>query len=147
MKGEFNFIYQIPQIIYSSLISGIINLIIKYLSLSEKNILEIKRENNIKFLNKKVKDLYRVLKTKFAMFFIFSLLLLLFFTYYITCFCGIYVNTQFHLLKDSTISFGLSLLYPFLIYLIPGIFRIPSLNAKNKNKQCLYNFSLFIQNL
>ena len=109
--------------------------------------MEIKRENNIKFLNKKVKDLYRVLKTKFAMFFIFSLLLLLFFTYYITCFCGIYVNTQFHLLKDSAISFGLSLLYPFLIYLIPGIFRIPSLNAKNKNKQGLYNFSLFIQNL
>ena len=97
------------------MISGIINLIIKYLSLSEKNILEIKRENNIKFLNKKVKDLYRVLKTKFAMFFIFSLLLLLFFTYYITCFCGIYVNIQFHLLKDSAISFGLSLLYPFLI--------------------------------
>ena len=109
--------------------------------------MKIKREKNIKLLDSKEKALYKELKVKFAMFFIFSFLLLLFFTYYITCFYGIYVNTQFHLLKDSAISFGLSLLYPFLIYLIPGIFRIPSLNAKNKNKQCLYNFSLFIQNL
>ena len=42
--GKFNFIYQIPQIIYSSLISNVINIIIKTLSLSEKNILEIKNE-------------------------------------------------------------------------------------------------------
>ena len=30
-KGSFNFIYQIPQIIYSSIISGIINTIVTYL--------------------------------------------------------------------------------------------------------------------
>ena len=38
-KGNFNFIYQIPQIIYSSIISSIINSIVTYLSLSERSII------------------------------------------------------------------------------------------------------------
>jgi hypothetical protein len=45
-KGEYDFIYQIPKIIYSTVISGIIIYIIKYLSLTEKNILQIKKEKN-----------------------------------------------------------------------------------------------------
>ena len=55
----------------------------------------------------------------------------------------IYKNTQMHLLKDTLISFGLSLFFPFIIYLLPGIFRIPSLSNNNK-RQCLYNFSKFL---
>ena len=35
-NGSFNFVYQIPQIFYSSMISAIINIILKQLSLSEK---------------------------------------------------------------------------------------------------------------
>ena len=41
-KREYNFIYQLPQIIYSSLISGILNSLIKFLSLTEKDIIEFK---------------------------------------------------------------------------------------------------------
>ena len=55
----------------------------------------------------------------------------------------IYKNTQMHLLKDSLMSLGLSLLLPFATYLVPGLFRIPSLNS-NKRK-CLYNFSKCLQ--
>ena len=33
----------------------------------------------------------------------------------------------------------------FCIYLIPGIFRIPSLRNKKKNSECLYNISKIIQ--
>ena len=126
-EGEFNFIYQVPQIIYSSLISAIINFLIKYLSLSEKNIIEIKREKEINTLDEKKEVLFITLKRKFALFFILTFLMLLFFMYYITCFCGVYEKTQLYLIKDSLISFGLSFIYPFLICLIPGIFRIPSL--------------------
>ena len=45
-KGSYNFIYQIPQIIYSSLISGIINILIKYLALSQDSIVKLKQEKN-----------------------------------------------------------------------------------------------------
>ena len=146
-EGSFNFIYQIPKIIYSSLISGFINIIIKYLSLSEKNIIEIKNQKSKEALSNKKKEIFRILKIKFALFFIISFLLLLFFMYYIICFCGVYINTQIHLIKDTIISFGLSLIYPFGIYLIPGIFRIPALKAKKRDKIYMYKFSQFIQNL
>ena len=143
-EGSFNFIYQIPQIIYSSLISGVINIIINYLALSEKIILEIKKVKEIKDLDEKVKDIFQILKIKVALFFVIAFALLLTFMYYIACFCGIYENTQIHLIKDTLISFGLSLIYPFGIYLIPGIFRITALRAKNKDKEYLYKFSKFI---
>ena len=60
-------------------------------------------------------------------------------------FCAIFINTQYHLIKDTLISFGLSLLYPFAINLAPGWFRIPALSAPNKKKEYFYKFSKFIQ--
>ena len=146
-EGSYNFLYQIPQVIYSSLISAIITIIIKYLSLSEKNIVEMKKTKKAKKLKMKEKKLIKTLKVKFALFFIFAFILLLLFSYYITCFCGIYINTQIHLIKDSLISFGLSLIYPFGLCLIPGIFRIPSLRDKKKDKIKLYNFSQFLEGI
>ena len=143
-EGKFNFIYQMPQVIYSSFISGVINSLIKYLSLSQNDIIKIKLQK-FKGLKIKAENTLNILKIKFVLFFIFAFLFLLGFLYYITCFCGIYVNTQIHLIKDSVISFCLSLLYPFCIYLIPGIFRLLALRAKEKNKQCLYSFSKIIQ--
>ncbi len=48
-------------------------------------------------------------------------------------FCAVYANTQTHLLKDTFSSFGLSLVYPFGINLIPGLFRIYALRDPKKN--------------
>ena len=141
--GSFNFIYQIPQIIYSSLISNIVHTILKALSLSEKNIIDLKNEKNLKNLDKKSNDIIKYLSLKFSLYFIFSSALLLFCWYYLSCFCAVFKNTQIHLIKDTVISFGLSLIYPLLFFLLPGIFRIPSL--KRKNSQCLYKFSKVIQ--
>ena len=60
-------------------------------------------------------------------------------------FCAIYVNTQLHLIKDTLISFGLSLLYPFGINLMPGIFRIPSLSNPKNKRSYLYSLSKIVQ--
>ena len=69
---------------------------------------------------------------------------MLFFWYFISCFCAVYNNTQIILLKDTLLSFGLSMLYPIGLSLLPGAFRIPSLRSEKKNKKCLYNFSKII---
>ena len=144
-EGSFNLIYQLPQIIYSSLISSLLTMIIRFLALSEKQILEIKnmRNNNIKFSNEKIEKTMKILSYKFIAFFIVSFIFLLFFWYYLSCFCAVYENTQIHLIKDTIISFGLNMMYPLFIYLIPGIFRIISL--RNKNKECMYRFSKILQ--
>ena len=144
-KGKFNFMYQIPQIIYSSLISGLLTFVIRNLSLTEKDIISLKMENNLFLLNKNHRKVLRNIKIKIIFYFIISFFFFLFFCYYIGCFCAVYKNTQLHLIKDFLVSFITSLIYPFIIYLFPGIFRISAI--KNKKNEKLYKFSKLLQSL
>ena len=146
-EGTFDFIYQIPQILYSTIISSIDNALVSYLSLSEKNILKIKnaKEKNKENLQKLVDKTKKCLIIKFILFFFFNFLSLIFFWYYLGCFCAAYKNTQTHLIKDTLLSFFLSFLYPFGLCLLPGIFRIPSLNSKKQDRKCMYIFSKILQ--
>ena len=143
--GTFNFIYQLPQILYSTIISAFINIIIKKLALSEKDVIKIKQEKKKEDLDMLKNKLFSKLKIKFSIFFVLSFSFLILFWTFITCFCGVYKNTQTHLIKDSIIGFVTSLLYPFGIYLIPGIFRISALRSETKDQSCLYKFSKLIQ--
>ena len=142
-KGEFNFIYLLPQILCSTIISFIINTIIINLSLIEKDILELK-ELNIE-LKESINKTKKIIKVKSIIFYILNYSLLFLFWYYLSCFCCIYKNTQLHLLKITLISYSLSFLYPEVLCLIPGIFRIASLRAKNKDKKSIYLISKFLQ--
>ena len=139
-KGDFDFIYQLPQIIYSSLISATINIIIKSLALSEKNILEIKQSQISK---EKIETIKRFIFYKFIAFFIISFCFLFFFWFYLCCFCTVYENTQIHLIKDTVISFCFNLLYTTLLYFIPATFRMISLH-KIKNES-IYKLSKLLQ--
>ena len=141
--GTFNFIYQIPQILYSTIISSIINIIITYLALTEKRLLKFKKEKTIS--KEKIHFILKCFIIKYTFYFILDFLFLILFWYYLSCFGAVYKNTQIYLIKDTCISFGLTLSYPFLLNLIPGIFRIPSLKVKNGNQKCLYIFSQIIQ--
>ena len=105
----------------------------------------MKQEKNAIIFKKKIIQVSKIIEYKFIFFFIISFLLSLFFWYYLGCFCAVYKNTQLHLLKDSAISFAFSLFYPFGYYLIPGIFRIPSLHKKTRKH--LYNFSKLLQTI
>ena len=146
-KGEYDFIYQIPKILYSNLICTVINLIVRILSLSEKDILNIKIMRGEENLEKKVKSIKNCLKIKFFFYYLISFIFLFIFLFYTSCFCAVYRNTQLYLIKDTLISFSLSLLYPLGYYLIPGVFRLPALRNKNKNKNCIYKISLLLQSL
>ena len=143
-NGGFGFLLQITQIIYSTIICNVINTILKRLSLSERNILEIKSEKDFIKANNKTKSIERYIRIKIIIFFILSTIFLLFFWYFISCFCIVYNNTQILLIEDTLFSFGLSMIYPLGLNLIPGLFRIPALRALNKNKACLYIFSRLV---
>ena len=144
-KGSYNIIYQLPQIIYSTLISTLLSMLIKILGLSEKNVLEFKKiKVGKKDINAEFINFLKFLKIKFALFFIINFLLQILFCFYITCFCGIYINTQLHLIKDSIVSFASSLITPFFIYLFPAILRILALK---KQIGKLYNFSRILQKI
>ena len=142
-EGSFNFLYQLPQIIYSTIISSVLNMLVQLLGLTEDNILKFKNDKSptVNF-DKAYKKLISLIRIKFLFFYILSILILVLYWYYVTCFCGIYRNTQIHLLKDSLFSFITSLISPFGIYLLPGMFRISGLKRKSK---ILYGFSKILQ--
>ena len=144
-KGDFDLDTQLPIAIYSTLISIILNYPLNFLALSNDAIINFKQNSTKNMIMEKTKVLNNNLLSKFVIYFIISFLLLLFFWYYLSMFGVIYKNTQIHLLKDTLISFGLSLIIPFIFYLLPGLFRIPSLSSKNKKRECLYNLSKFLQ--
>ena len=142
-KGNFNIIHRISQIFYSSIISSFLQILIKFFSLSEKNIISLRyAAGNIK---EKILSVLKCLKIKFFFFYLFLFLFLSLFWYYISCFCAIYKNTQKILIKDTLMSFGLSMLYSFFLSVLPGIFRIPALKNKNNCNECLYQFSKILQ--
>ena len=143
-KGSFNIIYQIPKMIYSIFLSTILNIMIKFLSFSGDDIFKLKH-HKIKFSKSFDKILigkiYQKIKTKYFFFFIITPTVLFIFWYYITCFCGIYKNTQIHLLKETFSSFLISLIYPLFTAILPAIFRRKALNDKEKNGKCLFTLS------
>ena len=142
--GDFNIIYQLPQIIYSTVISFIIDNVSNYLALCQDDIINLKQDKKVKYVVKRAKATIRGLYLKFLSFFFLSLVLMLVFWYYLGCFCAVYNNTQYHLIKDTLISFGTGLLTPFATSFIPALFRIAALKEKTKAKKFIYQFSLFL---
>ena len=140
--GTLDIIYQIPQIIYSNIISSIINKIIRFLSLSQDDVVEERNKIKRKKKNKNFTNFFRTLLIKYIFFFIVSFLFLFFFWFYISCFCFVYKNTQIYLIKDTLFSFGLSLIFPCIFYFLSSICRIYSL--KNRNRNILYILSKFL---
>ena len=143
-NGAYDFISQIPQIIYSSLISSVINTLLKHLCLFDYDILAIKKIDEKEKCYLKAKSTKRCLIIKSIIFIFFSLIFISCFSYYLSCFCAVYTNTQKILLKDTIFSFSLSMSYSFGLCLFPGFFRIPALRAKNHDKEGLYKLSKFL---
>ena len=103
--GKYNIIQQIPQIIYSTIVSQLIQVFICYLSLIDKHYYQIK---NLKIKSKKeISKIIKCVKIKIYFFFIFTGIMYFFYWYIITCFCEVYKNTQIAFIKDSLISFAL----------------------------------------
>ena len=142
-NGNSGIISQITNIIYSTIISCFINIIIKKLGLSYNDMIKIKQIPNAIEELKQSTLLMKKLKIKFGIFFIIIFIFISFFWYFIAAFCAVYKNTQKILIENTLSSFALSLLYPFGINLIPGIFRIPSLINYSGCSKCCY----FISNL
>ena len=146
-RGDYNFIYQLPQIIYSFLISLVITKLLSHFILSEEKVAEIVKIKNLETENK-INVLFRKSIYKLIIFFVLILLIQLLFLYYLSSFCGVYKNTQGALITDTIISFVISLfIYSYIFCLIPCTMRYYSLKGKNKDRKCLYNASNIISDI
>ena len=139
--GKFNFIQQIPQIVYSTLVSQLIETLLCYLCLTDKHYYQIK---NATMSDNLMIGAIKCIKLKISFFFIVTTIMYIFFWYFITCFCSVYQNTQIAFIKDSILSFVLSSLIPFVIYLIPSFLRIIALKTDKVKLECIYKLSNII---
>ena len=147
-RGVYDFLFQLPQIIYSTIISTIIGTILSKLSLTQGNVVEIKnykKEINSQEHKNEFSKFIKCIRIKIILFFIINYLLIIIFWYYLSCFCSAYKNTQVYLIKDVLISFGISLIYPFIINIFPAILRINSLKEKNNKHKYMYTISKILQ--
>ena len=142
-QGLYNLINLIPNISYSFVISHLISTLIKYIFLSERNIILIKRENTYNAAYLKADQVKKRLTIKYICFYCIGLIFLIFFWYYLSSFGAVLQNTQIYLIKSTAICFSVSIFYPFFINVFPAILRKCSL--KDDKSECLYKVHKFFQ--
>ena len=143
--GKYNFIQQINQIIYSTIISQLLELFLCYLCYTDKHFYQIKALKINKMNKDKIFQILKCIKSKLIVFFIFTTIMFGFYWYLIAAFCAVYRNTQMAFIKDSALSFLTGLIYPIVLYLFPAGLRIISLKDVEKRRyKCIYKLSNII---
>ena len=143
--GKYDIMYFLPKIAIAFIISYIITTIIKYIFLSERNIYEIRIQPTYSSAYDISQKEKRNLVIKYTIFFILGIIFLVFFWMLLSSFGAVYQNTQMFIFKNALISFSMSLCYPFIIIIFPSIFRISALNSNEKNNECMFKLSKFLQ--
>ena len=143
--GKYDVVFFIPKIVISFLASYYITVIIKLIFLSERNILHIRSQLSYSQADLVASHEKKNLVIKHTIFFIGGLAFLGFFWMLLSSFGAVYPNTQIFILKNTLISFAMSLCYPFFINIFPCFFRMCSLNSKENEN--MYKFSQFLQAL
>ena len=142
-KGAYNIGYFFPKTIIAFIIAHIITIILKYIFLSERNIMEIKKKETRDEAADIVDDVKRCLVIKYIVFYVVGSLFLILFWYYLSSFGAVYQNSQIFLIINTFISIVISIIYPFFINILPAVIRIFSLN--NMNREIFYKISKIIQ--
>ena len=134
--GNYNFIQQLPQMLYSTIVSLIIEILIGILSYTDINIYQIRQIK--KATLDKIILIFKKIKIKLILYFAITFLLFLFYWYFISAFCAVYNNTQVIYIKDFISSFSIGLTYPFIIQFVFALIRIFTLRKNTKVRSVLY---------
>ena len=141
-EGKYDFKYFLPKVALAFIICNFINIITKLIFLSERNILEIKKQTKFLEANNIASKVKRKIFIKCIIFFIIGILFQILFWFVLSSFGSVYQNSQVIVFENTLISFGISLIYPFFINIFPCILRIWSISSRIK---CLHNFNKIFQ--
>ena len=143
--GKYDIVFFLPKIAISFIAAYYLTTIIKLIFLSERNINNVRKQESLtisySISDKEKKNMI----IKYIIFFILGLIFLVFFWMLLSSFGAVYPNTQMFIFKNTLISFALSLLYPFFICIFPCLFRFCALNSEQKDSECMYKISKFLQ--
>ena len=140
--GILDFITGLPKSIYSFIATSIITNILRILSNSKNDLLQIIRhrmnaKRYIFLINKKLK----LLSFKLIAYFILVFLLGLSFLYYVSSFCAVYTHSQKYWFFGCLVSFAIDALFSFSVCILISILKYISVH---KQIRCLYSFVNFL---
>ena len=134
-KGNTDAAVHVPNIILSSLCCLIMNFLVKFVSLSDRDMYNAQKDAaNKDKIKKKI-----IIKTYIL--FGVSILLIGLFWYYVSAFCAVFKNSQGHYLINVFIAFIVCNIWPCITSLIPAALRKSSLN---KDSPCMYKASQIV---
>ena len=111
------------------------NFILRFVSLSERDIMSIKRQTE-KYKRITIAEKTKIrLKIKIIILFVISGLLILLCWYYVSAFCAIFKNSQANYFINTFVAFVVCNIWPRVTSLIATIYRFRSLKSGSK---CMY---------
>ena len=141
-QDDYNFVQQLPKIIFSLIATHLIEVVLCYFSMTDTTIYKIKELAKNKQNEKIIFDEIKCMKRKIIAFYVITFLLFLFYWYFISAFCAVYQNTQKTFLLDSLISILVEFIDPFFIYCFTTLLRHLSLaKCANQKMECVYKTS------
>ena len=136
-KGKIDIFYDYNHLILITTFCQLIKIIILLTAFTEEEVISIRNSNS----NKNRKDITKALikiNIKCHLFFFFSILTLCFIWIYISCFFTIFKKTQFYVIINALIIFGISLVFPFVFGIFTSAFRIIALVNRDNSKIILF---------
>ena len=143
-EGKYKYIYYLLNNTFSMLICTIIILLMKYLVIGINEIFSIRYFEKEEF-DEKVKKLIEKIHTKNIIFFIIGLIFNICFSYFIICFCLVYVNNEIIVISNGFVTLAEIALYPFILGILSIIFRHIAIKSEEKNKKTLYKFNQYFE--
>ena len=140
-KGNTEAAIHIPNIILSSLCCIIMNIIVRFVSLNEREVAKINSAKNPEDRKKLSKRLIKIMKIKLYILFAISAILIGICWYYVSAFCAVFKNSQSHYFVNLLVAFIVCNIWPCVTSLIPPIFRKKALDSAS---ECMYTFSQII---
>ena len=140
-NGKYSFSYNLPNSIFSVLITYVLDIFLFKLIISRKKFQEIMEKKNINY-KKEFDSIIKCLKIKIIIFFIIDFILTGFSWYYCCVFCALYSNTAKFWLVSLSISLCIHLILPLIFCFIPTSIRNNELKNKKKN---IYNYNKYIK--
>ena len=140
-KGNTDAAVHIPNIILSSLCCLIMSLIVRFVSLNERDITKIiqsPRDERVQL----TKKLSKISKIKLFVLYAVSGFLICLCWYYVAAFCAVFKNSQGNYFINALVAFIVCNLWPCVTSLIPAFLRKKALD--NGASETLYKISQII---
>ena len=141
-KSNLDFVSNIDKIIYATLISYVLQKLIAVATFTNSTIIQIKN-CEMKKKEEMIENVHYCVTIKCVMFFSLSIIMTIFFWFYIGCFCTFFPKTQIYLFLITFLSIIISFIYSLIILFLSAFIRFYSLNEPNRDN--LYKFSQFLQ--